>query len=211
MNKQVKQTIKALENNNMKVYYCENTKEALDKIVSLTDKEKTIAFGGSVTVSQTGIYKYLKENEYNLYDRYADLTPQEVQEIFRKSFYADYYITSTNAIVENGCLFNVDGNGNRVAAMLFGPKEVFVVAGINKIVKNVDEAKERVRKIAAPQNAKRLSCDTYCSKTGECVACLKEMGEGCASDKRICADYVLMGKQKNDRIKVFLINEELGY
>ncbi len=212
MNKQIEQTIKSLENNNIKTYYFENSRDALLKITQMISKDKKTAFGGSATVSQTGIYSYLKENGYGLYDRFEqDLSRDEVEEVFRKSFYADYYITSTNAITEDGYLFNVDGNGNRVAAMIFGPKEVFVVAGVNKIVKNLDEAKERVRNIAAPQNTKRLSCDTYCNKEGHCIAQGKEMGYGCGSPQRICADYVLMGRQRNDRIKVFLINEELGF
>ena len=212
MEKRIEQTIKALKNNNMEAFYFENSKDALEKIAGLISKEKKTAFGGSATVMQTGIYSFLKENGYGLYDRFAEgLSREEVEEIFRKSFYADYYITSTNAITENGCLFNVDGNGNRVAAMIFGPKEVFVVTGVNKIVKDVEEAKERVRKIAAPKNTKRLSCETYCNKEGVCVACGSEMGEGCASPQRICADFVLMGRQRNDRIKVFIINEELGF
>ena len=212
MNIRVENTIKALKNNNMEAFYFENSKEALEKLVSLISKDKTTAFGGSVTVNQTGIYQYLKENGYNLLDRFEKgLTREEITEIFKKSFFADYYVTGCNAITENGCLFNVDGNGNRVAAMLFGPEEVFVIAGVNKIVKDLEEAKERVRKTAAPLNTKRLSCETYCKTKGECVAMGKEMGYGCASEQRICADYVLMSRQRNDRIKVFLINEELGY
>ncbi len=212
MNKNVESTIKALENNNFKVLYFENSKEALLKITELIDKEKVTAFGGSATVSQIGLYSFLKNNGYKLCDRFEEgLSREQVEEIFRKSFFADYYVTSTNAITEDGFLYNVDGNGNRVAAMLFGPKEVFVVTGVNKIVKNVEEAKERIRKIAAPKNTQRLNCDTYCFKTGECVAMGRDMGYGCQSPQRICADYVLMGKQRNNRVTVFIINEELGF
>ena len=111
---------------------------------------------------------------------------------------------SSNAITENGELYNVDGNGNRVAALVWGPKSVIVVAGYNKIVKDIDEAKTRVREIAAPSNAARLGCDTPCTKTGHCM--------DCSSSKRICATTVITGRQRvENRIKVILVGEELGY
>jgi len=102
-----------------------------------------------------------------------------------------------------GELFNVDGNGNRVAAMLFGPEQVIVICGINKIVKDLKEAEERVKKIAAPVTAKRLNKNTPCTKVGYCM--------NCNSEDRICCDYVIMKKQRNNRIKVIIVNKELGY
>ena len=127
-----------------------------------------------------------------------------MDEIFRKSFFSDTYLTSTNAITENGELYNVDGYGNRVAAMIYGPKSVIVVAGINKIVKDLDQAVERVKRIAAPANSIRLDKNTPCTKTGYCVDCKK--------DDRICCSYTVLGHQKQkNRIKVILVGESLGY
>ena len=116
---------------------------------------------------------------------------------------------------ENGELYNVDGNSNRVAAMLFGSDRLIVVAGYNKIVKDVNEAVYRVKTKAAPPNCERLSLDNYCRKEGKCVSLTKEnslMCDGCASPTRICCNYVTMGYQrKKDRVKVILVAEELGY
>ena len=111
---------------------------------------------------------------------------------------------SSNAITEKGELYNVDGNGNRVAALIWGPKNVIIVAGYNKIVKDIDESRARIEEIAAPANATRLGCDTPCTKTGHCM--------NCASPKRICATTVITGWQRvQNRIKVILVGEELGY
>lgn len=122
---------------------------------------------------------------------------------------------STNALTENGELYNVDGNSNRVAALLYGPKSVIVVCGINKIVKNIDEAIKRVKTIAAPHNTIRLGIETPCGKTGECVSLRKENPEfcdGCHGDTRICCNYVVSAQQRHiDRIKVIIIGEEYGY
>ena len=120
------------------------------------------------------------------------------------AFDSDVYFAGTNAVTENGCLYNVDGNGNRVAAMIYGPKSVVVVVGVNKIVSDLDAAKERVRKIAAPANTVRLSCDTPCAKTGECM--------DCNSPSRICCNFVVMSNQRvKDRLKVIILDESLGY
>ena len=122
---------------------------------------------------------------------------------------------SSNAVTENGELYNVDGNSNRVSALLYGPSSVIVVIGVNKIVKNIDEAVRRVKVCAAPKNTVRLSCETPCSKTGECVSLLREdskMPDGCRCDGRICCNYVVCAQQRHkNRIKVVIVNEQLGY
>lgn len=154
--------------------------------------------------------------DYNFLDRSAPgMTRPEVEEVYRQTFRADTFFMSTNALTENGELYNVDGNSNRVAALLYGPKSVIVVCGINKIVKNIDEAIKRVKTIAAPQNTIRLGIETPCGKTGECVSLRKENPElcdGCHSDTRICCNYVVSAQQRHiDRIKVIIIGEEYGY
>lgn len=153
--KRIEKTIKALEANNMNGYLVNNKEELIETIEKIVDKDSVVACGGSMTLFETGIIDYLREGRYTFLDRYEKgLTPADTKEIFRKSFLADAYFTSTNAITENGELYNVDGNGNRVAAMMYGPDKVIVIVGANKIVKNEAEAIERVKSIVAPANTK---------------------------------------------------------
>jgi hypothetical protein len=140
------------------------------------------------------------------------MTREEINDIFRNSFFADTYLCSTNALTENGELYNVDGNSNRVAAICFGPKSVIMVVGKNKIVKDVPEAINRVKTIAAPKNAQRLNCQTYCNTKGECMGIDGLVCDGCESSQRICCNYVVSAHQRQkDRIKVILVNEQLGF
>lgn len=203
--KRVERVIKSLEKNNMVGYYVEDEKEALDKIKELLKEETITTAGGSRSLFEIGVIDFLRKGNYNFLDRDKEgITKEECEKIYRDAFYADTYLCSTNAITEEGELYNIDGNGNRVAAMIFGPKEVIVVAGINKIVKNMEEAETRLKNIAAPANAKRLNLDTPCAKVGHCV--------DCNSDNRICASYVTLRRQrKRGRIKVIIVNKNLGY
>lgn len=201
----VKTTIDNLEKNNMEAYFVKNEEEVLSKVKEFINEGETVAVGGSMTLFETGIIDYLRSGKFNFLDRYKEgLTPDEIKEIFRKSFFADSYLVSTNALTENGELYNVDGNGNRVAAMLYGPDKVIVIAGINKIVKDVHEAINRNREISAPVNAKRLNKTTPCTKVGHCM--------DCKSSDRICNEYTLIRRQgKKGRIKVIIVGKDLGY
>lgn len=203
--KRIEKTIKALEENNMNGYLVNNKEELIETIEKIVDKDSVVACGGSMTLFETGIIDYLREGRYTFLDRYEKgLTPADTKEIFRKSFSADAYFTSTNAITENGELYNVDGNGNRVAAMMYGPDKVIVIVGANKIVKNEAEAIERVKSIAAPANTKRLNRKTPCATTGMCA--------NCSSPDRICDNYTTIKKQvKGDRMHVIFLNENLVY
>lgn len=205
LNKQVERTMGNLVKNNIMAFYVENKYQVVDKVAELIKEGETIAVGGSITLDETGVLEHLRIGRYNFLDRYEEgLTRAQTEEIFRKSFFADTYLTSTNAVTESGELYNVDGNGNRVAAMIYGPKSVIVVAGINKIVRDVDEAVERVRRIAAPANSIRLNKNTPCTKTGYCA--------NCKTDDRICCTYTVFGQQRSkNRIKVILVGESLGY
>ncbi len=202
--KRIEKTIKALEKNKMKGYYAKSKEELFSLIDNLIKDDKLIASGGSMTLEQTGIISRLNSKYSGIFhDRAACKSPEEIQQLFRLAYSADTYFVSSNAITENGELYNVDGNGNRVSAMIFGPKQVIVVAGYDKIVSDLDAAKERVEKMAAPANAIRLGLDTPCAITGECVHC--------HSDKRVCCSYVTLGQQRiPDRIKVIFLAEELG-
>lgn len=212
----INKTINALKRNNMDAYYCDTSADALKLVENLIKAGDTVTHGGSVTLTETGITKLLANGNYNYLDRKAPgLNREQVEEIYRRTFMADVFFTSANAITENGELYNVDGNSNRVAAILYGPESVIVVAGYNKIVPNIESAINRVKTIAAPKNTIRLNCDTYCAKQGECVSLNKEkrfLCDGCQSEQRICCNYVISAHQrKKNRIKVIIIGEELGY
>lgn len=212
----IEKTIEALRSNNMQAFYCETKEDALKKAGEFLQEGDTVTHGGSVTLAQCGIPELLRSGSYNYLDRSVPgLSREQVQEIYRQAFSSDVYFTSANAITENGMLFNVDGNCNRVAAILYGPKSVVVVAGVNKIVKDLDEAFDRLRTIASPKNTQRLNCETYCAKTGKCISMNDPnsgMGDGCKSPQRICCGYVVSAFQRvKDRIKVIIVGEELGY
>ena len=204
-------TMKNLESNNMKPYYCETSEEALRLVESLLQEGSTVAAGGSMTLRETGVEELLRSGKYNFIDRATG----EAEEVFLSSFRADTYLMSTNALTVNGELYNVDGNSNRVAALLYGPKSVIIVCGYNKIVENLDEAVVRVKTIAAPLNTKRLHTNSYCENAGECMSLKGEnpfMCDGCKGAGRICCNYVVSAQQrKKDRIKVIIVGQELGY
>ena len=205
IDKKIEKTIANLKANNMEAYFCRTKEDAALLAESLINSGDTIASGGSVSLVETGIMDLIKKKKYNYLDRAKEgITPEEIEQVYRGAFSADVYFTSANAITENGELYNVDGNGNRVAAMIYGPESVIVIAGYNKIVKDLDEAKTRVQSLAAPANAVRLGLNTPCTVTGKCM--------NCKSESRICADTVIMARQRTkDRIKVILVGEELGY
>ncbi|KGG81298.1 membrane protein [Caloranaerobacter azorensis H53214] len=203
--KRVERTIQNLEKNNMHGYFVQNEKEAIEKIKELIKEGDTVAVGGSMTLFEVGVIDFLRNGKYNFLDRYREgLTSEDIKELYRKSFSADVYFTSSNAITEEGELYNVDGRGNRVAAMIYGPDKVIVVVGVNKIVKSIDEAIERNRQLAAPANTKRLNKKTPCAEVGYCM--------NCTSPDRICNQYVLIKRQmQKGRIHVIIVNKNLGY
>ena len=198
-------TIKALEGNNMNGYYVKDKEALINKIEEIVEEGSIVSVGGSQTLFETGVIDYLRTNRYEFLDRYEEgLSREEIVKIFKKTFSADAYFTSSNAITEDGFLYNVDGNGNRVAAMLYGPEKVIVICGVNKIVKDLDRAIDRNRQIAAPSNAKRLNRNTPCTKVGYCM--------DCKSSERICNEYTLIKRQgRKDRIHVIFLDEEFGY
>lgn len=205
IDEKIKRTKEALEKNNYDVHVV-NTKEDAAKIVEvIIERGSSVSFGGSMSVLESGVLNILRNGEYNLLDRYKEgLTSEDIGKIFSESFFSDYFLTSTNALTENGELVNLDGNGNRVAAMIFGPKKIIVIAGINKIVRDIDEAYERVRDEAAPINAKRLSRKTPCSSVGKCM--------DCSSSERICNHLVVTYRQNTKgRGIVILVKENIGY
>ena len=197
--------IKAFEMNQMACLIVKDREELNRYLKSVLQGGKKVAVGGSVTLNQLGVIDLIRESDVDFIDRYQEgLTREEMMDKFRESFFADVLITSTNALTMDGCLYNVDGTGNRVSAMIFGPKQVIVIAGLNKICQDEAEAMTHIRQCAAPANAMRLNKKTPCVKTGHCM--------DCHSPDRICSSYVKLGYQSQaQRIHVIIVEENLGY
>lgn len=199
-----KNLVKALEKRNMAGYYCATKEEALKKALELIPEGSTITWGGSQSIKEIGLTQALKQGNYDVFDRADAKNKEEIEMMHRKAFSCDYYLASSNAITFDGQLVNIDGNGNRVAAMIFGPENVLLVVGINKLTKDVDSAMDRIRNYASVVNVLRLDCDTPCKTTGKCCDCI--------SPSTVCCQVVTtrFSRVKN-RIKVIIVGEELGY
>ena len=214
LEKRINKVGENLRKNNMQFYYAETKEDVAPIVKSLLSKGDTITNGGTVTMAECGLGELLSSPDYNYLDR-SKMTPEEAAELYIKAFSADVYISSSNAITEDGVLYNVDGNSNRIAAIAFGPKSVIIIAGYNKIVRDLNEAEIRVKREAAPPNCVRLDCPTYCKEKGECVSLSKadrQISDGCGGDGRICCNYLISAHQRHkDRIKVIIVGEELGY
>ncbi len=214
MEQHIAKTIENLKKNNMDAYFVNDRGEAVQKVSELIKERDTVAVGGSVTLFQAGIIDLLRSGRYNFLDRYAPgLSAEEIRQVFIDSFSVDVYLTSSNAVTMNGELFNVDGTSNRVAAICFGPKSVIVVVGYNKIVPDIEAAVKYVKQVAAPANAIRLSCDTYCAFTGVCQGIDSDgITDGCKTSSRICSNYLICALQREaGRIKVIIVGEALGF
>ncbi len=208
--------VKNLEQNGMKPYLVDSKEEILPLLKTLIPNGASVGVGGSESLKEIDAIEWIRKSDYDFFDRFApELTRAEALEVMRQALLSDVFLTSTNAITEKGELYNVDGIGNRIAAFCYGPKSVIVVAGINKIVPDIEAAVRRVKEIAAPKNASRLSKKTPCAKTGVCISLSKDVSDicdGCLSDDRICSTYIISGNQmQKDRIKVILCKESLGY
>jgi len=196
--------IKNLEKRNMEGYYFEDSKSCVEYIMNMIPDGSVVSWGGSMTLNETGMMDALKASNLNLIDRMSAKTPQESREIFAKTVMADYYFMSTNAITNDGILINIDGNANRVACLTHGPSHVIMLVGRNKFTASVEAGVERVRNIASPANAIRLNRNLPCGLTGSCHDCL--------SPECFCNQIVITRRSGHaGRIKVFLINEDLGY
>lgn len=205
-------TVQNLKRNRMQVMIAENRQGVTTLLAELMPEGSSVTHGGSVTLEECGIPHWLKEHNYRYLDRTA---VADAREVYLSGYGADFFLSSSNAITENGELYNVDGNSNRISALAYGPQKVIVIAGINKLVPDLDAAVYRVKTVAAPRNAARLHCPTYCAENGKCVSLLKEnpaMTDGCGSERRICRNYLVSGPQMNpQRITVILVKENLGY
>ncbi|MCQ2446995.1 MAG: lactate utilization protein [Clostridia bacterium] len=192
-----------LERRHMEGFYARNKAEALRIALSLIPEGSTVGWGGSFSIEEIGLKEAVKNGNYTNIDRDAAKTPAERDELMKKCLTADSFLMSANAITEDGQLVNIDGRGNRVAALCFGPESVIVIVGMNKLTRTLDDAMARARNYAAPVNAQRFSGDTVCHKTGSCGDCNMD---GC-----ICGQIVVTrNSNPTGRIKVILVGEELG-
>ena len=193
-----------LQSRFFEAYYCDTAKQAKQKLLSMIDKEQSIAFGGSVTLSEIGVLDELRNGTYNIIDRDTAKTPEERREMMCRSLLCHTYLMSANAVSEDGQIVNIDGVGNRLAALLYGPDEVIMVIGVNKVVRTLEDAYSRARNIAAPINAQRFQMATPCMQTGVCGNC-KRTDSICSHivTTRLC--------RPAGRIKVIVVGEELGF
>ena len=202
-----RRTVESLKNNGFEALYASTKKEALEKILQLIPEGSKIGIGGSMTVREIGLDEALNKRGDQLSDIWARKhSPEEDLAIRKQTLVSDVFLTSSNAITEDGELINIDGIGNRVAAMIFGPKKVIVVVGINKIVKDVHEGIKRIRNIAAPMNVKRFEGKTPCALNGKCDL------EKCEPHDRHCHITSIIEKRpmKTDTT-VVIIGEKLGF
>lgn len=201
---QAESIIKKLEARKMEGYYCENVAEAKLKLAEiLGTSKKSVAYGGSMTLDENGFKDVVTAGGHDLIVRENYKTPEEVQELKAKQINANTFLMSTNAITLDGELVNIDGRGNRVCYLIYGPDEVVVIAGMNKVVANVEDGVRRIRNMATPPNCNRLNCNTPCAVTGKCGDCFTNS---------ICTNIVVTRvSMVPGRIKVILVGETLGY
>ena len=201
---QANSIIKKLEARKMEGYYCPDQESAVTKVLELIGQEKkNVGYGGSMTIDGIGLKGAIRNAGHNLIIREDYKTPEEKKECNALLVNADTFLTSTNAITLDGELINIDGRGNRVSFLIYGPEQVIVITGMNKVVTNVTEGIDRVHNMAAPANTVRLGCDTPCAKIGRCANCLPHT---------ICCETVITRSSMiPGRIKVVLVGEELGY
>ena len=196
--------IPKLASRNMEGYFFENSASCVNAITDLVENGSIISWGGSESIKECGLMYAIKSGNYILIDRLSAKTPEEGRELYAKTVLSDYYLMSSNAITYDGELINIDGNGNRVACLIHGPKYVLMVVGMNKLVSDVESGYKRVRNLASPANAKRLGRNTPCFHTGKCGNCL--------SDECMCSHLVVTRRCNiPGRIKIFFVAEELGY
>lgn len=198
--------LEAVERRGFSGHYADCKEDALEIMLSLVPAKATVGLGGSLTVREIGGLDALRDGDCNLVDQYRkDLSPEEAAELRRKALLCDCLVTGTNAITHSGILVNIDGSGNRVAGLAYGPQKVVIVAGFNKIVPSVEEAISRVRNWAAPMNCLRLESKTPCYETGLCDI------EACTEPERQCNKILILEGERNpERIDVVLVGEKLG-
>ena len=196
--------IKNLDKRGMEAYYVDNKDDALKMALRFVTPGSSVSWGGSMSINEIGLIPALKAWDCTVLDRTVPKTEEEKKEFFAKVAVCDYYFMSTNAITMDGELVNIDGTGNRVASLIFGPSNVVIIAGMNKVADNLESAVDRARNTAAPMNTIRLDRKTPCTQVGRCMDCM--------SPDCICNQFVVTRRSTPaGRIKIILVGEELGY
>jgi hypothetical protein len=197
----------SLKRRNINAWYCRTAAQAVVEICRLVPPQATVALGGSVSVMQSGLLVALRSLNIELLDRYRPgISNDEVERIMLRGMTADILVASCNAVTADGKLVNEDGRGNRVAGLIFGPRKVILMVGVNKIVSSVEDGLTRIKDIAAPMNCIRLGLDTPCARTGFCD------DDNCYAPARVCSQITIIESNRiKDRLNVFLVGEELGY
>ncbi len=200
-----KRAVEKLVAHDFKAIYAETTEKAIQELWKHLSPKQRIGVGGSVTIRGLGILEKLEAQGYTIDDHWKPgLSTENILEVRKSQMTSDLFLSSANAITLNGELVNIDGIGNRVNSINFGPGKVILVAGFNKIVKDVQEAIERIKNVAAPLNARRLNIDVPCAKAGKCV--------DCNSPNRICRVVVIHERKPSwTDILIILVGEELGF
>ena len=193
--------IQGLQSRNMTGYYAASKEEALKLALSLIPEESSVTMGGSMSVHEIGLTDALKNGRYSFIDRDAS---EDKRAAMLLAYDADVFLSSANAITEDGVMINIDGNANRVSAIAQGPKKVIFIVGMNKICSDVDSALKRARNVAAPINVQRFGLSTPCSRTGSCM--------DCKSPDTICCQFLITRYSRHkDRIHVILVNDTPGF
>ena len=193
--------IKGLESRNMTGYYAATKEEALKKALELIPEGSSISMGGAMSAHEIGLVEALKNGNYNFLDRDK---AEDKRAAMLAAYDADIFLSSANAMTEDGVLINIDGNSNRVSAIAQGPKKVIFIVGMNKVCNDVDAAMKRARNVAAPTNAQRFGLSTPCAKTGSCM--------NCKSPDTICCQILITRYSRHEgRIHVILVNDSLGF
>lgn len=202
----MEQLIKTLKTKNFSAYWVETKEEAKELALSLIPANASIAMGNSQTIREIGLFDELISGDYNFINQFEKgISPEENLQRRKNGLLSDVYLSSTNAITLDGKLINIDGKGNRVGAMMFGPDKVIIIAGKNKVVENEEAAWQHLRQYTAPGLAKKLGRQTPCATTGVC--------SDCSSPQRICRCYTMISSQMpadQNRINIIVVNQELG-
>jgi hypothetical protein len=202
--KRGKLLVKNLKSRHFDAYYCDNSQEALDKALELIPEGASVGWGGTVSASQIGLLDAIRQGDYEAIDRDSCQTPEDKEEAARKALFADVFITGANAMSMDGQMVSIDGTGNRVAAIIYGPKNVIVITGMNKVCDTLDDAIRRARTVASPMNMQRFLRDTPCALTGTCADC---KSEACICNQILVTRHC----RPIGRIQFIVVGEDLGY
>lgn len=195
--------VKNLRSRHFEAYYCESREQALEKALELIPMGATVGWGGALSAKQIGLLDAMNNGNYNAIDRDKAPNPEQRKQAMKRCLLADVFITGANALSMDGQMVNIDGNGNRVAPIVYGPESIIVIAGMNKVMDTLDAAMIRARTVAAPMNKQRFDLQTPCEVTGTCGDC---KSEGC-----ICNQILITRNSKPaGRIKMILVGEDLG-